>query len=224
MAFDAAVFYKKTACVEIAGIIGRIFQRKMPFYPGWTHDLWKTRALQRCDLERKRFFSKHSQTVHTKHIIPQKFLGILSSSKGSSQTRCVFSLLTHTARRAAERRPFLCRLERRKAIRLREGRELREEPRWGSFRFESVISAPPEGAEIKQGAGNLPAPCGRREAALLVPFGTEESHPTTGRKRAARGPGSCQRDFSGVKYNHRMIQREVLPNERRFHHRGLRRA
>ena len=47
---------------------------------------------------------------------------------------------------------------------------------------------------------------GRREAALLVPF----------------EPGPCQRDAGGVKYNHRMIQREVLPNERRFHHRGLR--
>ena len=47
---------------------------------------------------------------------------------------------------------------------------------------------------------------GRREAAVLVPF----------------EPGPCQRDAGGVKYNHRMIQREVLPNERRFHHRGLR--
>ena len=70
---------------------------------------------------------------------------------------------------------------------------------------------------------------GRREAALLVSFGTKK----TVRVREGRElreelllvpfePGPCQRDAGGVKYNHRMIQREVLPNERRFHHRGLR--
>ena len=58
----------------------------------------------------------------------------------------------------------------RKPVRLREGRELREEPRRGSFRFESELSVPREGAESKQAAGKFPAACGRREAALLVSF------------------------------------------------------
>ena len=75
--------------------------------------MWKKISAKLNFAEKGSFFQTFTNCSHQTHN-SAKFLGILSSSKGSSQTRCVFSLLTHTARRAAERRPFLCHLERKK--------------------------------------------------------------------------------------------------------------
>ena len=57
-----------------------------------------------------------------------------------------------------------------------------------------MISVPPEGAEIKQAAGKFPAVCGRREAALLVSFGTKENPFGYGKEE------SCERNPGGVPF------------------------
>lgn len=128
--------------------------------------MWKKISVKLNFAEKGVFFQTFTNCSHQTHN-SAKILGYLIIKQRVLPNPMRFLPPNTHSKKGRREAALLVSFGTKKTVRVREGRELREEPRRGSFRFESVLSTPPEGAESKQAAGNFRQPAAAERRPFL---------------------------------------------------------